>query len=111
VTRQVTYRLDCSHSPVGSYYCIDNIHVSQVSTLWGHITHINNDSIIPIRLNWALTLVCSDEYSELLDYTSPQCQTPLIQSKLSQYNALCALVQGVLGKRYALQPNLLITKS
>lgn len=41
--------------------------------------------------------MCRDFYGQPLDYSSQQCQTAAIQSKLSQYSALCALVQGLLG--------------
>lgn len=50
-----------------------------------------------VQMNWVITLVCRDQYSEELSDGDPRCQKADVQSLVSSYTAFCSLVSGILG--------------
>ncbi|CAN6672634.1 hypothetical protein TRVA0_046S01068 [Trichomonascus vanleenenianus] len=50
-----------------------------------------------VRMNWAITLVCRDQYNLPLSDQDPRCQKTDVQSAVSQYTALCSLIGGLIG--------------
>lgn len=60
-------------------------------------SQISSFMLKAVQMNWVITLVCRNHYSQKLSDGDPKCQQSDIQSLVSSYTALCSLVSGVLG--------------